>query len=318
MRHRHLIIELILRQTFHSNGKLLLTAEFLVIDGAKALALPSRFGQKMEVDALGPPEIHWKSFDHEGKLWFDDKFDLSVPVSASKLTTPNNKNISRRLRQIFRVLTEIKPDLFKNQGFTFETELEFPQNWGLGSSSTLISNLAQWAGVNPYELSAKTFGGSAYDIACATHNQPILYERVKPDSPKVRSVDFNPAFKRDLFFVHLNQKQNTRTVVSRYKSLNPFEKKEWIAGATALTNRFLNCKDLKEFENLIDEHETLLSRVLQMPPVKKERFPDFPGAVKSLGAWGGDFALATGGTKAKDYFRDKGYATILDYGKMVF
>ena len=36
-------------QTFYSNGKLLLTGEYLVIDGAKALAIPTQKGQSLSV-----------------------------------------------------------------------------------------------------------------------------------------------------------------------------------------------------------------------------------------------------------------------------
>ena len=36
-------------QTFYSNGKLLLTGEYVVLDGAKALAVPTRFGQNLIV-----------------------------------------------------------------------------------------------------------------------------------------------------------------------------------------------------------------------------------------------------------------------------
>ena len=36
-------------QTFYSNGKLLITGEYVVLDGAKALALPTKFGQSLLV-----------------------------------------------------------------------------------------------------------------------------------------------------------------------------------------------------------------------------------------------------------------------------
>ena len=36
-------------QTFYSNGKLLITGEYVVLDGAKALALPTKFGQSLVV-----------------------------------------------------------------------------------------------------------------------------------------------------------------------------------------------------------------------------------------------------------------------------
>ena len=34
---------------YKSNGKILLTSEYLVLDGAQALALPSKFSQSLEV-----------------------------------------------------------------------------------------------------------------------------------------------------------------------------------------------------------------------------------------------------------------------------
>ncbi len=36
--------------TFRSNGKLLLTAEYLVLDGARAIALPTKLGQSLTVE----------------------------------------------------------------------------------------------------------------------------------------------------------------------------------------------------------------------------------------------------------------------------
>ncbi len=72
-----------------------------------------------------------------------------------------------------------------------ETKLEFPLNWGLGSSSTLIYNIAQWAYVSPFELSSKTFGGSGYDIACAQSMGPIIYSSTTK-GPVWKSVTFSP------------------------------------------------------------------------------------------------------------------------------
>ena len=34
---------------FHSNGKLLITGEYLVLDGALAMAVPTKYGQRLEV-----------------------------------------------------------------------------------------------------------------------------------------------------------------------------------------------------------------------------------------------------------------------------
>ncbi|MCK5774746.1 MAG: hypothetical protein KAH25_01140 [Bacteroidales bacterium] len=53
---------------------------------------------------------------------------------------------------------------------------------------------------------------------------------------------------------------------------------------------------------------------------KERYFSDFNGQIKSLGAWGGDFVMATSPNDPKDvfnYFRNKGHQTILAYDDMV-
>jgi hypothetical protein len=47
--------------------------------------------------------------------------------------------------------------------------------------------------------------------------------------------------------------------------------------------------------------------------VQQRLFADYPGVVKSLGAWGGDFVLATQLDHAKVYFPQAGYATVLGW-----
>ena len=54
-----------------------------------------------------------------------------------------------------------------------------------------------------------------------------------------------------------------------------------------------------------------------LKPVKEELFQNYFGEVKSLGAWGGDFVMVTGNNKTVDYFKEKGYNTILSYNQMV-
>ncbi len=65
-----------MRQTFYSNGKLLITGEYAVLDGARALALPTKFGQDLVVEEGKNKEIVWKSFDKDGSIWFED----TIPI----------------------------------------------------------------------------------------------------------------------------------------------------------------------------------------------------------------------------------------------
>ena len=46
-------------QKYYSNGKLLFTGEYVVLDGANALAFPTKFGQSMSVKKIKEPKIIW-------------------------------------------------------------------------------------------------------------------------------------------------------------------------------------------------------------------------------------------------------------------
>ena len=201
-------------EKFFSHGKLLITAEYAVLDGAKALALPTKLGQSLVVKPIESPEIRWKSFDHNGTLWFETT--LQLPSFEANVTNETAK----RLSECFLAIAKLQPGCFvAHNGFEMHSRLEFPQNWGLGSSSTLINNLAQWAKVDAYKLLAATFGGSGYDIACAQHPYPITFQKNLKSSPKVEKAVFNPSFKDQLFFVHQNQKQNSRDAIAHYNTL---------------------------------------------------------------------------------------------------
>ncbi len=292
---------------FYSHGKLLLTAEYAVLDGAKALALPTKLGQSLEVKTIEQPKIRWKSFDHQNKLWFETN------LITTNFNPTTNTETAHRLAQIFRALFELNPKVFASTGLEFSSHLEFPQNWGLGSSSTLINNLAQWAKIDAFALLEKTFGGSGYDIACAQHAHPIVYQR-QNSTPLIKIVDFDPPFKDQLFFVHRNQKQNSREAIASYNTLKTTQNLDF-SELNALTDALLATTTLEEFEILMSKHETITGNLIQQAPLKTSHFADYPGAIKSLGAWGGDFFLAT--RSNTQYFKDKGYNTILAFGEIL-
>ncbi len=310
---------------FYSNGKLLLTGEYLVLDGALSLALPTLYGQSLTVKETDKPQLTWKSLDEKGKTWFEASFQLQqlTPISPTQSTEKTvseqssleSTKIAQTLRTILLEAQKLNPDFLKsNTGRDITTALNFPRDWGLGTSSTLINNIAQWANVDAYTLLWNAFSGSGYDIACAQHNGPITYQ-LKDSKPIVNAVDFNPNFKSNLFFIHLNQKQNSRDGIAQYRSkeINLFST---LSQINSITQRILTCTRLGQFEKLIKKHESIISEILGIPTVKEELFPDYKGAIKSLGAWGGDFILATGNKSTPDYFMNKGYTTIIPYSKM--
>ena len=51
--------------------------------------------------------------------------------------------------------------------------------------------------------------------------------------------------------------------------------------------------------------------------IKEELFIDYPGEIKSLGAWGGDFILAAGPSDSNKYFEKKGFKTVIRFMDML-
>ncbi|WP_396633258.1 GYDIA family GHMP kinase [Maribacter sp. R86514] len=298
---------------FYSNGKLLLTGEYAILDGAKGLALPTKFGQSLKLRNKNTETIHWFGVDENDDTWFYAEFSKS----DFKTVTTTDEATSDRLKQILTETNKLNPEFLSKitENSIIETKFTFPMVWGLGTSSTLIANMSTWAGVNPYQLLESTFGGSGYDIACATHSSAITYQRNNFE-PIVDEAHFNPSFKDELFFVYLNQKKNSRDAINSYRSLE-FDKEAFITKVDAITENIQKCTDITEFEDLLNEHEAILSKTLQIPTIKDLLFTDYPRTIKSLGAWGGDFVLATGTEKDMSYFKEKGHHTILPYSKMI-
>lgn len=303
---------------FYSHGKLLLTGEYAVIDGALSLALPTKFGQSLTVQSQPDKEVLlWRSFNHKKELWFEATLTISNTEPQFTIVDTNDPDTATTLETILLAALGLNPD-FKTilRGSEVTTLLEFPRDWGLGSSSTFINNVAQWAKVDAFELLWKGFTGSGYDIACAQNATPILY-KVSDFVTTVSELDFTPNFKDELFFVHLNKKQNSREGIKNYKK-RVIDKVSLIKEVTQLTHAIADASDIETFNDLLFAHEQIISEALGMQPVKKALFSDFTGAVKSLGAWGGDFVLATGGkNNVLSYFKAKGYDTILSYSEMI-
>ncbi len=303
-------------EKFYSSGKLLLTGEYVVLDGAVALALPTRFGQTLEVSPLDENIIDWKSYGYSGKIWLQAEFDWKEKNLVLKSNLIGNKKTAMDLELILNEARNLSPEFFIDSGYHLTTKLEFPRNWGLGSSSTLIYNLAQWLKTDPYTLLEKTFGGSGYDIAAAGANKPFTYE-FNGNERNISKAEFDPSFKDKLFFVHLNEKQNSRESINHYRSLSSKNVKGAVETISALTEGFMNCSNIHDFEVLVNIHETTISELINIPKIKDRLFPDYTGVVKSLGGWGGDFVLATGDNSCKEYFQKKGYSTIVPYTEMV-
>ncbi len=298
---------------FKSNGKILLTSEYLVLDGAKAIALPSKLTQDLYVEQCDKEIIEWQSIDEKGNVWYEENFYLKnndLVYSAEK------NNTSEKLLLLFNHILKTREvkDILGNK---FSTKLNFKREWGLGTSSTFVNNLAKWANIDPYRLLFSAFKGSGYDIACCDVNNPIIFEK-KQNSINVKNITFNPPFIENIYLIHLDKKQNTQTSITNYLRTKS-EKNDLIKRINLISEEMLQCKNLNHFEDLIVEHESIISQAISQEPIQKLTFNDYNlGKIKSLGAWGGDFILVTSKNNDLSYFNNKGFETILKLSDLVY
>jgi mevalonate kinase len=300
-------------QTFYSNGKLLITGEYVVLDGAKALALPTKFGQSLVVKPGINHQIKWTSFDSDKSVWFEDI--ISFDEIRNKSNSDKNSSVKNTLIEILHQASIQNPSFLEKDGYEIETHLTFPRLWGLGTSSTLINSIGDWLNIDAFELLQKSFGGSGYDIACAKSNSPIVYH-LENDKPHFKPIHFNPSFKENIHFVYLNQKQSSKLAIANYMSKHHYVNAV-ISKINTITYETIDCKEGAAFAKQMEKHEVIMSDVLEIQTVKEKLFPDFKGIIKSLGAWGGDFVMAISKENPKDYFKDKGYPVVLSYEEMI-
>ncbi len=341
---------------YRSNGKLMISGEYLVLAGASALAIPVVYGQTLAVNILPEqqPAVSWLAKEH-GKTWFEaefildhlfDKDDQSAffqPAQQQGVHAGNDllahqgqgtplpgpdtgghhgehARISLTLKKILTEAKTLHPGFLSgNYRWIVTTELDFDRQWGLGSSSTLISNIAWWAGVDPFVLLFNTLGGSGYDVACARSLTPLIYKYKGARSmPESEQVPFQPAFSDHLFFIFTGKKQSSA------KSLQGFDagkvKSTFVNRVTQITESMHHAKSLSMFMELMFEHEHIISQAIDQMPVQLEHYPDFDGAVKSLGAWGGDFIMAASNRDKEyvvKYFEAKGLQVVIPFNEMV-
>ncbi len=256
-------------QHFRANGKLLLSAEYGVLFGARALALPLRFGQQLTLSKSAsnrePGRLYWKALDHKGKPWLETSF---TGKSLDILHT-SDKDKAAVLQSLLRRINNINPDFFEDievQNYHFTTELEFDRHWGWGTSSTLVSLLSQCTDTDAYDLYRHSFKGSGYDLACAEASGPIYFQR-NGSKIQVKPAPFNPKFKERIHFGYLGQKQNSLTSISGL----PQPPAELIDRLSQLTEQLIRSQDNEaQFCQLIREHEEILSDYLNQAPISSQ------------------------------------------------
>ncbi|MCB0805725.1 MAG: hypothetical protein KDC05_07985 [Bacteroidales bacterium] len=300
---------------FYSRGKLLISGEYLVLKGATSLAVPLTKGQTMKVDeTAGEGLLRWRSCEM-GKEWFT----LLMRNRFFEIVETTDIGVAETLIGWLKAAKRLNPGfLDQTINYSVDTDLQFYREWGFGSSSSLLANLAEWSGTDPFKLSRKATKGSGYDVIAARKNEPF-YFKLEKEGFVAENALFRPLFRNRLYFVYLGQKQNSQTSVEGFlekrKQYRP--EKRMIS---ELSRLLAEAPSLKDFEYYMNEHNIIMSAVLKTPDLKSDRFADLNGEIKPLGAWGGDFAMMTWNEEPEQistFLHNKGISTYFTFDELI-
>jgi mevalonate kinase len=292
---------------FYASGKLMLFGEYLVLRGSKCLSVPLAAGQSLIIRANTSEDILWECFEGDNK-WLDILFSNTLEIIST-----SDKDKASVVQKLLKFILKERPPL-KMSGKSFRFDINFHRKYGFGTSATFISLLSQWSGIDPYLLLEKSFGGSGFDVATATSGTPLVYQ-MKERS--IKPVIIPEAIQQQLLFIYSGKKQHSAKEVLSFVKMHTSENQ--ISQMNTIVDSVVGCEDIGTLESLMEESEILLSGILHAIPVKKMYFDDYPFAIKSLGAWGGDFIMATFRDEdaARQYFSEKDCKPIFNYKQLI-
>ncbi|MBZ0243680.1 MAG: hypothetical protein K8F24_10730, partial [Bacteroidales bacterium] len=252
---------------FKANGKLMLTGEYFVLHGAKALAMHVNKGQQMQVEEIAATlgtRISWLA-----KKPTEDWFRVEFSLPDLNIIQTDDLPKASKLQLILLTLQQLNPSAFAaNSSYKFTTRLEFEPEWGFGSSSSLLVNLSRWAKVNPYTLLNFSIGGSGYDIACGQSKSPLIYQ-LSGLLPNQKPIAFRPPFAEKLYFVYQGKKQDSAKAVHAFKAKNDkIDLSKQIERISEITQQVAETTDFEHFCILMHEHEEIVSAHIGIDPIQ--------------------------------------------------
>ncbi len=291
---------------FYAPGKLLLSGEYAVLDGALAISCPSRKGQFLELfPTKDSSTLKWHALTEDGQAW------LQVILNEQGEILQSNDRAKAQL------IRDLLLDAFEGElpvGQRAETRLNFKREWGLGSSSTLIALIANWAQKDAMNLFFKHLKGSGYDVATALENKAIQYQ-LKAHQKAVWKETCLPEVLQRSYFLYLGEKQISSTEVLRYSSLK--RDPHLAQSISQLSEALLGISFEEELISWMAKHEELTGRLIQQESHREKRFPHLQGGFKSLGAWGGDFVWIMPKGDDLNYLRQEGYHEVFPFGELL-
>jgi len=282
-------------RSYFATGKVMLTGEYLVMNGFDCIALPSKLGQWMHVWDFETPQgspdfIIYQAKDINDNVWFETKiilpnFEIMDPAQVENI----------QVDRLVGILKMADVEFWQEgKSYRIETQLEFERVWGLGSSSTLVKLFADFLHLDPLNIQFEIFGGSGYDVAIAQLQKPMVYS-LTPDNSNWKYWKLDKSLTENWHVVFYGEKMDSRSSVSAVQdALNDIAEDDFY---TAQFDKILemskSATDIISLESSLEMYQMLLAQALFMPttydllgikPVNK-------GLCKWLGAWGGDMIL---------------------------
>ncbi len=283
------------------------------MEGAMGLAVPVKWGQSMKVTESQGAGIHWITKDQNGAKWFECKLNL-IDFAIEKTTDETKAEF---VQSLIKSAAQLNSDfLSKWKKYKVTCDLGFDPAWGLGTSSTLICNLATWAELSPFELFFDTQEGSGYDIAAAVSQEPLLYQK-NEDELSFETFDWSGNLTDGICVFYQGHKQNSLEEVRTWKTNKVWKQKD-VKQVSSISEALADCNDVDEAISLLRDHVNMMERILNRTAYDGQ-FSDFEGVVKPLGAWGGDFGLAlhTDVEYTAKYLAKKGMKTVFRLGDIL-
>jgi hypothetical protein len=264
--------------------------------------------------------LQWTALDHLHIPWLKINFGLvngfwtfEIPSPAGDFQSDHAEILQKWLQAAWNLMegheqkTENPPSLWGNlleeRGIMVRTRLDFPGNWGLGSSSTALALLAKWLSVDARRLYALAQNGSGYDLEVALQNSSILYQlprqieghlfpSMNGTEPIVQRIRYRLPEGGQLWLVDPGGKQISSGEVIRYRNLNQGQRTDCVEEISALSKALAGCSEVPVMMQFLARHDDIMEHLLGQPCLNRVAGSGFPGRLKSLGAWGGDLFLA--------------------------
>jgi len=284
-------------KAFYAPGKVMLCGEYTVTIGQEALALPTQLGQWMRVwefEMKDEWKLVWQSQDIDGQAWWNMSFSLEQFLVDSDTVFEEFADDAIALN-LLKMLQQLPMKTWTpGKSVRIETHLQFPQEWGLGSSSTLCALLARWSLGDAQKIQQAVWGGSGYDVAVAEVGKPLVYW-ISGDEPNWAEWRLRPELSANWWILMPGNKQNSRESLRSVKErLLELQQEPFIMHQLKqIIDRIKLAEDVPTMEAGLEMYQAILGTMLEVdtPYQKMGWQPVRGGLCKWLGAWGGDMIL---------------------------